>query len=83
MRTELIEVVSIAGGKFHRPMDKVFIGNTLRQPRLMLCGRKLEPLNYFATIADADRHTGGRFKQYACVHCERKAADGGEVEVPA
>lgn len=68
--TEIIEMVSVKGGKFHRPVNLVFTSEDARQPRLMLCGRSLEPHNYFATVEDANRHTGGRLSKYACLHCD-------------
>lgn len=67
------EIVSVKDGKFHRPAETQFAGegNDFRNPRLMRCGRSLTPYNFFETIADADRHTGGRLTRYACQQCEQ------------
>ena len=69
-----IEIVSVKDGKFHRPYNEVFnnTSNELRDARLMRCGRSLVPLNFFETIVDANRHTGGRLERYVCQQCERK-----------
>lgn len=71
---EQIEIVSVKGGKYHRPDDTLFSdgGHAFRDARLMRCGRSLVPLNLFQTIADADKYTGGRLDRYICQHCERK-----------
>jgi hypothetical protein len=73
---QTIEIVSISGGKFHRPQDTTFSGggSDIRDARLMRCGRSLVPLNFFETIADANRHTGGRLEGYICQQCERKVS---------
>lgn len=73
---ENIEIVSVKGGKFHRPANTVFEGggNDLRDSRLMRCGRLLVPLGFFTTIVDADRYTGGRLERYICQQCERKVS---------
>ena len=73
---ETIEIISVQGGKFHRPDDTLFNGgsNDLRNARLMRCGRSLVPLNFFETVASADQHTGGRLERYICQQCERKVS---------
>lgn len=70
MRTETIEVVSVKGGKFHRLENTaVDQDQPAWTPRAMVCGRTLEPHNFFQTAADADSYTGGRLETYACKHC--------------
>ncbi len=70
---QTIEIVSVSGGKFHRPDNTLFNGgNVFRDERLMRCGRSLVPSNCFETIADADKYTGGRLGRYICQHCEKK-----------
>ena len=73
MSEQTIQIVSIKGGKFHRPDNKVFNGgsNDLRDARLMRCGRSLVPHNFFETLSDADRYTGGRLEHHVCWQCER------------
>lgn len=54
---------SVAGGKYHRPA-----ANTISRPwspTLTACGITVTPLNYFASDADANRHTGGRLSSFA------------------
>ena len=73
-RGQVIEVVSVQGGRFHRPVDTLFKGGSgdLRNARLMRCGRLLVPFNFFETIADADGYSGGQRKKYTCQQCEKK-----------
>jgi len=78
MRSELIEIASVAGGKYHRLADKRVTREDGWKPRLMLCGRILRPLNYFVTEQSADRHTGGRYTQYACAQCAAAIVKGPE-----
>jgi hypothetical protein len=72
-----IEIVSVQGGKFHRPESTVFDGGAsdLRNARLMRCGRSLVPFNFFETVSDADSHTGGRLRSHVCQQCERTESD--------
>lgn len=74
--TQAIEIVSVKGGKFHRPDNTTFNGNgrDLRDARLMRCGRSLIPLNFFETIADAAKYTGGRLESHICQQCERRVS---------
>jgi len=76
MDTQTIEIVSVRDGKFHRPDSTSFTGrgNDLRDARLMRCGRSLVPDNFFETVADADRYTGGRLENHICQQCERKVS---------
>jgi hypothetical protein len=69
-----VEIVSVQGGKFHRPESTLFDGDSsdLRNARLMRCGRSLVPFNFFETIADADSYTGGRLQRYVCQQCEKR-----------
>jgi hypothetical protein len=69
-----IEIVSVQGGKFHRPDTTLFDGgaNDFRNARLMRCGRLLVPFNFFETVADADSYTGGRLQSRICQQCEKR-----------
>lgn len=71
---ENIEMVSVENGKFHRPKDTHFERGDLK-PRLMLCGRTLQPHNYFQTIHDAEKYTGNRLNKLACKHCMEQYFD--------
>lgn len=70
---QTIQIISVKDGKFHRPDNEVFNGGSsdLRNTRLMRCGRSLVPHNFFETVSDADRYTGGRLERYICQQCER------------
>lgn len=69
-----IEIVSVSGGKFHRPDSTMFSGssNDFRDARPMRCGRSLVPSNFFETVADADRYVGGRLQSHICRQCEKR-----------
>lgn len=61
-------IFSTKGGRFHQQAE-VFAHAWL--PTLAVCGRKLTPVNYFNTPAEADAYTGGRLAQFMCKHCTR------------
>lgn len=70
------EIISVQGGKFHRPDNTLFNGDSsdFRNARLMRCGRSLVPFNFFETVADANNYTGGRLQNYICQQCETKVS---------
>jgi hypothetical protein len=72
MTPELIQIASVSGGKFHYLADQSVTRDDGWKPRLMLCGRTLEPLNYFLSESSADKYTGGRFAQHVCSQCKAK-----------
>lgn len=65
------EVFSVNGGKYHYPCLGVS-GVTPWTPVVALCGITVTPLNYFATVADANSWTGGKLSQYICRRCEKE-----------
>lgn len=71
MKTEHIELVSVKDGKYHRLENPeiTYDGRPFWTPRMMACGRSLEPHNFFETAEDANRYTGGRLEKYICKHC--------------
>ena len=67
--TETCELFSVRNGKYHKPADPVIDRAKAWRPTLTTCGIIVEPSNYFATLDDADRYTGGRLQKYLCKHC--------------
>jgi hypothetical protein len=61
---------SVKNGKFHKPAVPVTREGAWL-PTLTACHLTVEPVNYFATIEDADRHTGGRLSKFLCQHCAK------------
>lgn len=73
MPTEKHEVFSVSGGKFHFPAVQDMERGRAWRPTLTVCGITVTPQNYFATMADADAHTGGRLEsRWLCRHCAER-----------
>jgi hypothetical protein len=67
---EKYDVVSVKGGKFHKPVNTEFNrAEPSWKPRLMQCGRTVQPLNFFETVDDADKYSGGRIERFGCKQC--------------
>ena len=72
--SETYPLFSVAGGKFHRPVNPIIERKDAFKPTKTACGITVRPLNYFASNEDAESHTGGRLAKWLCKRCGQERA---------